>query len=201
MLRLVTDGPGWTDDTTFFKWEKEGNSEPLLIGVDSSSDTPVIFTEQSFEDAVAALTTLGEWHNEDDGTHNYIEGDEPDLFNINDWDKDETEFFEDADEFDNVYDYLEQLGYSSEEDDENLYYYDDAVEYIEEHGISCDPGDYIGEYVCDLLDDEADIEGYDDGFGLGGDSKYTQETLDSIIRRAREKQAEYEEDRKEDEDY
>lgn len=92
MLSLVTDGPGWTDDTTFFKWEKEG-SEPRLIGVNSGSGMPIIFTKQSFDDAVAALTTLGGWYDEDDGTHNYIEGDTPDLFDINDFDEDEDEFF------------------------------------------------------------------------------------------------------------
>lgn len=203
MLRLITEGPGWTDDTAFFRWVSKDNGQPRLIGYESSSGTAIIFTNQSFDDAVAALLSAGQWDNEDDGTSNYIEGDTPDLFNAVDWYEDdnatEEEFFEDAMEFDNVSDYLEQIGYSSEEDDENLYYYDDAVDYIEEHGISCDPGDYIGEYVCDLLDDEADVEGYDDGFGLGGDSKYSQETLDSIIRRARKKQAEYEEDRKEDE--
>ena len=169
MLRLVTDGPGWTDDTVFFKWVSEGNSEPLLIGVNSGSGMPVIFTEQSFDDAVAALTTLGDWRNEDDGTNNYVEGDSPDLFDINDWDEDEDEFFEFAEEFDNVSDYLKELGYDSGDD---LYFRDDAEEYLRDHGIKCNSEE---DEAYQLLDDAGY---YHEEYA---DYMYTQEALDNII--------------------
>lgn len=72
------------------------------------------------------------------------------------------------------------------------YSYDDAVEYLEEHGIGCDPcADYTGEYVCDLLDERYDGDD-DDG------TYYFKSTLDGIIEDVKvyleERQEEDEED-------
>ena len=152
MLRLVTEGPGWTDDTAFFRWVGKNNGQPRLIGYESSSGTSIIFTNQSFDDAVAALLAAGQWDNEDDGTSNYIEGDTPDLFNAVDWYEDddatEDEFFEDAVEFNNVSDYLEQLGYDSGE-----------VEDLSEYALSknCEGYEDLENYYND-----EEIKGYID---------------------------------------
>ena len=60
------------------------------------------------------------------------------------------------------------------------YYCDDAIDYIENQGISCDPcsGD-VGEYVCDLLDKYAEFNEEDECY-------YTEETLDQIVEQAKE---------------
>ena len=61
------------------------------------------------------------------------------------------------------------------------YDYDDAVDYIESNGISCDPCSYdYADYVCDKLD--ADADGYDDY----DEPYYYQSTLDSIIEDTKE---------------
>ena len=78
------------------------------------------------------------------------------------------------------YDYFED---DEDEYDEPTYCYEEAVEYIEDQGVSCDPGNDVGEYVCDLLDEEED-----------DDDLYLKSTLDSIIERAKEYKAESEED-------
>lgn len=74
--------------------------------------------------------------------------------------------------------------WEEEEDeyDEPTYGYEEAVEYIEDQGVSCDPGNDVGEYVCDLLGEEED-----------GDDLYLESTLDSIIERAKEYKEELEE--------
>ena len=51
--------------------------------------------------------------------------------------------------------------------------YDEAVHYIESKGISADPTTYVGEYVCDLLDDLA-----------GDNEEYSKQQLDYIVKRA-----------------
>ncbi len=74
------------------------------------------------------------------------------------------------------------------------YDYDEAVAYLEENGIGCDPcQDIEGEYVCDLLDDEVDI--YVDDY----ETYYYQETLDSIAQRAKDYKKEMIEDEEEEE--
>lgn len=76
-------------------------------------------------------------------------------------------------------------------------FYDDAVDYIESKGISCDPcSSYEGEYVCDMLDE--DYDGYDDDME---EYYYTKKTLNNIIRVAKDylKELEDEEDDEEDE--
>ena len=51
------------------------------------------------------------------------------------------------------------------------YYYDDAVEYLEDRGYCCDPGYTVGEFTCDLLDDMANE-----------DDRYPEETLILIMK-------------------
>ena len=73
--------------------------------------------------------------------------------------------------------------------------YDEAVSYIEENGVSCDPCTSIeGEYVCDLLDDNYD--GYDEW----DEPYYTKSTLKDIIKDAKQYRKEMEEEEEEDED-
>lgn len=56
--------------------------------------------------------------------------------------------------------------------------YDDAISYIEDSGVSCDPSDPVGEYVCDLLDDLCKYDKYDEPY-------YAQGTLNRIIKMAK----------------
>lgn len=56
--------------------------------------------------------------------------------------------------------------------------YDDAISYIEDSGVSCDPTDPVGEYVCDLLDDLCKYDSYDEPY-------YSQGTLNRIIKMAK----------------
>ena len=66
------------------------------------------------------------------------------------------------------------------------YDYDDAVAWLEDNGVSCDPGNSVGEYVCDLLDDIGDDnEGY-----------YTKSDLERILENA----LTYKEEMEEEED-
>lgn len=68
---------------------------------------------------------------------------------------------------------------SSKKSLKEAYYYDDAVDYIESQGISCDPNTVVGEYVCDLLDDEAKYDKDDEPI-------YSKKILNAIIKRAKE---------------
>lgn len=62
------------------------------------------------------------------------------------------------------------------------YYYNEAVAYLKENGIGCDPcSDLEGEYVCDLLDDE-----YDGSDSAVDEVYYYEETLKNIIKDAKE---------------
>ena len=72
---------------------------------------------------------------------------------------------------------------------EKTYYYEEAVNYLIDKGIDCDPcQDIEGEYVCDLLDEMIDgWDEYDEAF-------YYEGTLDSIVELAKE----YIQDQKED---
>lgn len=70
--------------------------------------------------------------------------------------------------------------------------YDDAVDYLEANGVSCDPNNSYGEFACDLLDDYCDYDKNDDPY-------YTKGTLNSIIRRVMEAKANHEYDDDEDE--
>lgn len=58
----------------------------------------------------------------------------------------------------------------------DIYYYEQAVDYLKNHGVGCDPAaDPEGEYVCDLLDDMVDgYDEYDEPF-------YYKGTLQTII--------------------
>ena len=58
----------------------------------------------------------------------------------------------------------------------DIYYYEQAVNYLQSKGIGCDPAiDKEGEYVCDLLDDMVDgYNEYDEEF-------YYEGTLETII--------------------
>lgn len=59
------------------------------------------------------------------------------------------------------------------------YFYDEAVKYLEQNGIGCDPcEDLEGEYVCDLLDDE-----YDGCDNATDEVYYYEKTLQYIIKR------------------
>jgi len=59
--------------------------------------------------------------------------------------------------------------------------YDEAVSFLEENGVGCDPCvDLEGEYACDLLDDMPD--GYDEF----DEPYYTKSTLKDIIKRVKE---------------
>ena len=62
----------------------------------------------------------------------------------------------------------------------NNFSYDEAVAYIEDAGISCDPCDLEGDYVCNMLDMECD--GYDEW----DEPCYTEETLKTIIDNAKQ---------------
>lgn len=56
-----------------------------------------------------------------------------------------------------------------------MYSYEQAVKYIEEQGLSCDPcSGEEGELICDRLDEMEDEQGY------------SQPTLDLICREAKE---------------
>lgn len=65
---------------------------------------------------------------------------------------------------------LEKSNESLKESEDSYFDYDEAVKYIESKGISADPTTYVGEYVCDMLDDFA-----------SDDETYSKEDLDSII--------------------
>lgn len=65
---------------------------------------------------------------------------------------------------------LEKSNKSLKESEDSYFDYDGAVKYIESKGISADPTTYVGEYVCDMLDDFA-----------SDDETYSKEDLDSII--------------------
>ena len=71
------------------------------------------------------------------------------------------------------------------------YSYDEAVSYIEEQGVNCDPcsGNGVeGEYVCDMLDDNIDgRDRYDEPY-------YYKSTLDGIVEDAIKYREEMEED-------
>jgi len=63
----------------------------------------------------------------------------------------------------------------------NKFTYDEAVNYLESKGISCDPtAAGCGEFVCDLLDEY--VDGYDDY----DEEIYYKSTLDDIIDRAKD---------------
>lgn len=64
--------------------------------------------------------------------------------------------------------------------------YDDAVEFLEENGLSCDPGTIEGDCVCNLLDDY----GMEDKYG---ETYYTKKTLKLIMKEAKENLAELDE--------
>ena len=72
-----------------------------------------------------------------------------------------------------------------EEDEEDCEYdYDDAVAWLEDHGVSCDPGNSVGEYVCDWLDD----------IGDDNDGCYTYSDLEMILEGALKYKEEVEEE-------
>ena len=96
MLRLITDGPGWTDDITFLKWESKQNNDVRLIGIASGTGDVIAITEQPYEDAVKDLTSIHGWTNEEDGTSNYLEGDNPDNFDSDYWNLNEENLFEES---------------------------------------------------------------------------------------------------------
>lgn len=79
---------------------------------------------------------------------------------------------------------------------EERYDYDEAVEYLEDHGVSCDPcSSSYGEYACDLLDS------YSDGVDEDSDEDYySKETLDLIISRVEEAKESHEYDDDDDEE-
>lgn len=73
---------------------------------------------------------------------------------------------------------------------EKTYNYEEAVNYLINKGIGCDPcQDVEGEYVCDLLDEM--IDGWEEN---DDEEFYYEGTLDSIIELAKE----YIQDQKED---
>ena len=71
-----------------------------------------------------------------------------------------------------------------DEDEDCEYDYDDAVAWLEDHGVSCDPGNSVGEYVCDLLDD----------YGDDNDGCYTYSELEMILEDALKYKEEVEEE-------
>lgn len=81
-------------------------------------------------------------------------------------------------------------------DMEERYDYDEAVEYLEDNGISCDPClNSYGEYACDLLDS------YSDGVDEDSDENYySKETLDLIISRVEEAKESHEYDDEDDDE-
>jgi len=174
MLRLITDGPGWTDDITFLKWEnKENPGEFHLIGYNSGAGDIIAITEQSFEDAVRDLTSIHAWTNEEDGTSNYLEGDSPDDFNADYYGLDEDNLFEDSIDFDDVSDYLAALGYNTEKEDNSLFR-SDVEDYLKKQGIEWDEED--DDDPVNLLLDEYGY--YDEDYA---DYMYSQEDLDNIV--------------------
>lgn len=67
--------------------------------------------------------------------------------------------------------------------------YDEAVSYIEDHGVSCAPCTSLeGEYVCDLLD------GRYDGYDEWHEPYYTKSTLKDIIEDAKQYKKEMQEE-------
>ena len=107
MLRLIIDGPGWTDATTFYTYDNK------LVGITDLQHDNIEITNQSLEDALDALKDL-EWWDEDSGTHCYVEGDTPEEFTDNLDSENSTEY-------DTIEDYLYDLGYNEEEPDEDDY--------------------------------------------------------------------------------
>lgn len=69
-----------------------------------------------------------------------------------------------------------------------LFNYEGAINYLESNGVSADPTTYVGEYVCDLLDD-----------CCNEDELYEKGSLDHIIERAH-KEFDFNESLKEDTD-
>lgn len=163
MLRLIVDGPGWTDATLFYKYNDNG--KVILIGVTDNTQEIYKFVGQSFEEAVSELTSVSEWDDEDNGTHTYVEGDTPEDFDPNNWE--DLDDFEYAEEYDSVGDYLNDLGYNGGED---LYFRDEAEDYLREHDIDVDDED-----VSDLLDE---VGYYNEGYA---DYMFNKEDLDNII--------------------
>ena len=68
-----------------------------------------------------------------------------------------------------------------------MFTYDEAVDYIESKGISADPTDAVGEFVCDLLDEYANE-----------DDEYSSRIITRILAEARQYIEEYEAESDED---
>ena len=108
MLRLITDGPGWTEAIFFFKYED--NNKPILIGLSDTNTAVYKFVEQSFNDAVSELNKCDDWENEYDGTYSYLEGENPDDFKETYADNFSSDF-EEPIIYKSVKEFLNDLGY------------------------------------------------------------------------------------------
>lgn len=110
MIRLVCDGPGWTDDSLFFLHNGK------LYAYGSSTEEFVVFNEP-LKDSLATLNdcvNFDSW-NDDEGKHFYFEGNEVEE---NSELGEEIDYLEEDGliEYNAVKDYLEDCGFIFEEE-------------------------------------------------------------------------------------
>lgn len=141
--------------------------------------------EMSFEDKFKALIDYiaGPYHDYSDpgdGSPNilYLGVDGETLLNDPYWTIDDLDLANISEE-ELIDAMLASEGYKDSDEDEQKYYsYEDAIKYLEDKGINCDPGDEQGSYVCELMHDQAD------GRDEKGDFTYLESTLNYIARLA-----------------